>query len=254
MEKEKLYNLQNEVILKLQKNLGSTFNDAKLCGGTALARCFFDHRLSYDLDYFLPEGFKAKDFATVFKKSDLKFDLVDIVDDPKKANQIHGFIYLDNDYIKVSFIEDAYYNLFPAINKKIGNIIVKTEDISGLYHRKLRTVSGSTEDGEEVIGGRQTARDLFDLFVLSQKHMPIKDFVETLPYIFPYMAFVNGLVNMPWYDLNNDLKNIKAVPEWQHATDINYLQNYLLEQIDAKLIVDVFDFENIEEKTKRGLK
>jgi predicted nucleotidyltransferase component of viral defense system len=66
--KERLYSLQEAVLAKLQAILEDTqFNRAKLCGGTALSRCWLDHRMSYDLDFFLPYGFSASAIATANK-------------------------------------------------------------------------------------------------------------------------------------------------------------------------------------------
>ncbi len=47
-----LYQLQEDVLERLQTMGDPQFEQAKLCGGTALARCWLDHRVSYDLDFF----------------------------------------------------------------------------------------------------------------------------------------------------------------------------------------------------------
>jgi len=62
-----------------------------LCGGTALSRCWLGHRVSYDLDFFLPEGFDARKMATALKDAGISFETRDIVDDLSKANQLHGY-------------------------------------------------------------------------------------------------------------------------------------------------------------------
>jgi len=35
---------------------GGLMAQIKLCGGTALSRFYLQHRISYDLDFFVPEG------------------------------------------------------------------------------------------------------------------------------------------------------------------------------------------------------
>ena len=57
--REHLYHLQEDVLVRLQQMGDAQFSTAKLCGGTALDRCWLGHRMSWDLDFFLPGGFGA---------------------------------------------------------------------------------------------------------------------------------------------------------------------------------------------------
>ena len=233
LSKEELYALQEAVLLRLQKLPNSPLSVAKLCGGTALARCWLDHRVSFDLDFFFPVGFDAGQLAKKLKQTGIVFDVKGIVDDPKKANQLHGFIRHDGQLLNVSFVEDAYFEVFPAVSHAFGAALVRTEEVPGLYHRKLRTVSGAASEGEVVVGGRQKARDLFDLYVLSHRHQPIRKFIASLPYVFPSDAFDNGLASMPWFDLMDELSEIACNRRWVKAKDIGFLQSALLQQIGA---------------------
>ena len=233
-----LYPLQEAVLARLQNMGDSQFKSAKLCGGTALARCWLAHRVSYDLDFFLKEGFRSAEIATVLKKSGIVYETKDIVDDPKKANQLHGYILHEGERLKVSFVEDAYFDIYPGVLKQFGGLTVLTEDVPGLYHRKLRTVAGGGSEGDSFEGGRQKARDLFDLHVLSSSFMPIKVFMQSLPYSFPSDAFDNGLANMPWFDLMDELEEIVCDSKWDQAKDVNFLQTALYEQIGATTVLD----------------
>ena len=243
MNKELLYPLQETVLGKLQSMGNAQFNQAKLCGGTALSRCWLEHRVSYDLDFFLPYGFKALEMAVALKAAGIAFDTKDIVDDPRKANQLHGYIRHQGQSLKISFIEDAYFETFPAVQRPFGSLTVLTEGIPGLYHRKLRTVSGrgdgEAEDSFE--GGRQTARDLFDLHVLSTSFMPIRSFIPTLPYAFPTGSFDNGLASMRWFELVDELSEIVCDSQWMAAKDMHYLQTSLYEQIGAIALADAME-------------
>ena len=232
-----LYSLQEAVFLLLQRMNESQFSVAKLCGGTALSRCWLNHRISYDLDFFLPEGFRARNLAVALKMAHIEYETKDIVDDLRKANQLHGFVVLNEKRLKVSFIEDAYFDLYPVVEMPFGNTTVRTEQVEGLYHRKLRTVSGNASTGESSEGGRQTARDLFDLYVLSQTIMPLRPFMESLPYPFPSEAFDNGLANMPWFELMEELAEIACHPKWSQVKDVSFLQNALYEQIGAAIVL-----------------
>lgn len=248
MRQEVLYPLQEAVLARLQAMGDPQFNGAKLCGGTALSRCWMGHRLSYDLDFFLPHGFRAADMAAALKKSGIVYETKDIVDDPRKANQLHGYVIHNGQRLKVSFVEDAYFETFPAVERAFGGLTVRTEEIPGLYHRKLRTVAGHGDGEEEdsFAGGRQKARDLFDLHVLSS-FMPIREFMESLPYPFPSASFDNGLANMPWFELMDELEEIACTPEWNQAKDVFYLQNALFDQIGAKAVFDGMEDEAARE-------
>ncbi|MCY7308874.1 MAG: nucleotidyl transferase AbiEii/AbiGii toxin family protein [Rhodoferax sp.] len=237
-EKESLYCLQEHVLSRLQSIDNPQLAIAKLCGGTALSRCWLDHRISYDLDFFFPEGFKARDIAVALKMAGISYETKDLVDDPRKANQLHGYVVHQAQQLKVSFVEDAYFDIFPPVVAAFGAKMVRTEEIQGLYHRKLRTVAGSGSAGESFEGGRQTARDLFDLHVLSVKHMPLREFMESLPYQFPVAAFENGLANMPWFELMDELGEIVCPSRWRHAKDVVFLQNALYSQLGATLVLD----------------
>lgn len=237
---EALYQLQEGVLARLQAMGDPQFVNAKLCGGTALARCWLNHRLSYDLDFFLPHEFRAGEMATTLKKAGIVYETKDIVEDPRKANQLHGYVVHLGQRLKVSFVEDAYFKLYPAVEVKFGNLMVRTEEVPGLYHRKLRTVAGGGATGDAVEGGRQKARDLFDLYVLSVEFMPIRDFMASLPYAFPTDAFNNGLASMPWFDLVDELEEIACNEKWNAAKDVAYLQEALYGQIGAKAIIDEF--------------
>ncbi len=238
MKRETLYPLQEAVFARLQSMGDPQFDAAKLCGGTALSRCWLKHRISYDLDFFLPHGFQAAGIAASLKKSSIAYDTKDIVDDPRRANQLHGYVLHEGQFLKVSFVEDAYFTIFPAVQVKFGNLFARTEEIPGLYHRKLRTVAGSGATGESCEGGRQTARDLFDLHVLSVEFMTIRKFMDSLPYAFPSEAFDNGLASMPWFDLIDELEEIDCDPKWNGAKDVAYLQDALFAQIGAAAVIE----------------
>lgn len=239
LAKISLYSAQDEVLKLLLALNHKPLAQAKLCGGTALARFWLDHRISYDLDFFLPEGFRASELARALKQGGMKLESVTQVDDLKKANQLHGYVQLDSsESIKLSFIEDAYYSVYPVVRKSLSGQKIPTESVEGIYHRKLRTVAGSASDGDAVIGGRQTARDLFDLYVLSKAHAPILPFIKSLPYHFPLDAFCNGLVSMPWFDLAEELAQIHAHEKWSEAQNIETVQTHLLQEIGCTPLDD----------------
>lgn len=240
MQQKDLHALQEGVLSRLQSMKDEQFGRAKLCGGTALSRCWLEHRVSYDLDFFLPNGpengFNVMDLAVAIKQAGISFETRDLVQDDHKANQLHGDVLHEGKRLKVSFIEDAYFELYPSVLKPFGQLTVRTEEIPGLYHRKLRTVAGHGlgEEPDSFTGGRQKARDLFDLYVLSVKHMPLMDFIDSLPYPFPTGSFINGLVSMPWLELIDELEELISAPQWSQAKDVAFLRDSLYAQIGAE--------------------
>ena len=229
-----LYALQEAVLSSLQQMGDPQFQKAKLCGGTALSRCWLEHRVSYDLDFFFSEPFDAGRLAKALKAAGIVYEIKDLVDDPRKANQLHGNILHKGQRLKVSFVEDRYFDDYPMEVHSFGALTVQTEGVPGLYHRKLRCVGGSGDgQGDTVVGGRQKARDVFDLYVLAH-HTPIQKFITELPFPFPVDAFHNGLVSMPWFELMDELQEIDCDPQWTPGKDVDHLQNFLYAQIGAK--------------------
>ena len=213
-------------------HVGRAFDKAKLCGGTALSRFHLQHRISYDLDFFVPTGFDAQ---ALLDRLTAKVSIanLEITHDPVKADQLHFTVEVHGMPVKMSAVEDMYADFFPSIpsglqQSQVGQRMIMTEGIDGLYHRKLRTVVGwAAATAEHPSGGRQTARDMFDLFVLSQAHMPLLLFIEQLPFAFAMQAFQDGLANMPWFDLIVELEETIASPRWQMGMDIENLRNHL---------------------------
>jgi hypothetical protein len=121
------------------------------------------------------------------------------------VHQLVGFTAMHDVRLKVSFIEDSYAGMFPNARMLVGETPFRVEAMDGLYHRKLRTVSGSG-NGDRPTDGRQAARDLFDLFILDSVHS-IPQFVPAINRHganFPLKAFLAGLAAMPWIDMMDD--------------------------------------------------
>ena len=208
----------------------------RLCGGTALSRFYLQHRLSYDLDFFVApdSGFNPQTLAERIASSVPIFNL-EISHDSVRADQLHFLVQIGQEPVRLSFVEDMYAAAFAPIPSglSVAGIAIQTESVEGLYHRKLRTVVGWADSAATApAGGRQTARDLFDLFVLSQESVALRPFIESLPYIFPQTAFEDGLANMRWFDLAAELSELIAAPAWQAGLDIEILQRHLYTQLD----------------------
>jgi hypothetical protein len=222
----------------------------KLCGDTALSRFHLRHRLSYDLDFFVSsEGFDAevlaKSVAQLTNVQNLEF-----THDGVKADQVHLTIAIDGVPMKISFIEDIYATEYPAIlsNLFVGNVAIRTESLDGLYHRKLRTVVGSAlPAAEKPFGGRQTARDMFDLYVLLKTYKPLLQMIKEVAYPFPTTAFEDGMANMAWFSLADEFAATVTASKWQDALNVDVVRDHLHAEIGMTELSDWDGEENNSE-------
>jgi hypothetical protein len=177
-----------EKILKYQKDvlklLAGRLSGFYLAGGTALANYHFQHhRESYDLDLFskdyTPERVEAivtwvqvktgkvmEEVSNQKKKKEgfVRHSHYDLVIDPKNA-------------LRIDFVEDPQEILEPLLGVN-GVPVLSLPDI---YMRKIDAAAGVIERIDRVgkrhmEGGRQTARDLFDLYHLSTRYQSLSDF------------------------------------------------------------------------------
>ena len=217
-----IYKAQDEILRRIMNSEDSPFPQIILAGGTALARYYLNHRISRDLDFFLPGDF---DPAIVERKfSDLGIPLSDVtrIHSGRFVTQLHGWAQINGQRIKVSLIEDLFAEMFDVV--AINN--VRTEVIDGLYHRKLRTITGtgysvSTVEQEQFQGGRQNARDIFDLYVLDSQQESINQFVERINRQganFPVDDFIRGISRMPWIELIDEFELLETLPDIHKIT------------------------------------
>ena len=163
------------------KALAGRADDYCLGGGTALSRAYFHHRQSFDLDFFSLEFNRKKILALIeFLSGALKkkFKLIREQTNKDKVRIMIFSAALDKTKsLKIDFIEDYIKRLKPA--KQVDGVwVFALEDI---YLRKVYAITGTAEavdlTGRRVgIGGRQEARDFFDLYFLSHTFMNLSNF------------------------------------------------------------------------------
>lgn len=193
-----------------------------LAGGTALARCHLHHRISWDLDFFVGGPF---DPALLLRR--LR-DAGVALEDPSQevsgvfVTQLHGSAEVGGEVVNVSFVEDVFAGMFETT--RCG--VIRTEVIEGLYHRKLRTITGTGEirsASGHVLGqgARQKARDLFDLYVLEKTVQPIDEFVRTINRHganFTVEALYQGFAAMPWQDMIDEFEQLEVIEPFERIT------------------------------------
>ena len=160
---------------KITKMVTKRFKNYYLTGGTAL--CFyFGHRFSEDLDFFT-QGYRKEDpdriMDFISKKTGFDFKLEAEQDNPKLIPMKVYFLELQHGCVlKIDFVQDFMNNI-----KKVKDGVHAIEDI---YVRKLGTAIGAGKKksiiGRTISAGRQTAKDLFDIYYLSENYKKVSDF------------------------------------------------------------------------------
>lgn len=219
-----LYKRQDVILSIIFKKEKEIFRGAPviLAGGTALARCYLEHRVSYDLDFFVDKRFDPLLLRRRLKDAGLLLRAAEAVTDPLYAAQLHGMVNVKGEPIRISIVEDVHAGMFPAVIVK-G---IRTETIEGLYQRKLRAITGT---GEVITktgwaagkGARQTARDLFDLYVLSKEVKSIMKFVAGINRRGANVserALMSGIRNMPWKDLMDEFETLEVTEKYNGIT------------------------------------
>jgi len=176
-----------EEIKKILKILSGRVNGYYLAGGTALSLFYFQHRESRDLDFFTKE-FSRRQIEEIIKR--LSADMgrkIPLIGEENREDRARMLVYshsFGRDELKIDFVEDAYELIKPP--KAVDGIpILEKEDI---YLRKIFAACGSYavvgETGDKRFkGGRQEAKDFFDLYFLSTTFMPLSKFA--LEYCIP---------------------------------------------------------------------
>ena len=124
--------------------------------------------------------------------------------------------------------------------KEVDN--VKVLSIEDIYLRKIFSITGSVKSrdiiGREItIGGRQEAKDFFDLYCLSSITTPLSAFVER----FKDAAIKEGIIN--WYR-TYDRMNIKTglldlVTE--QKIDFRIIDNHFKKEVDLLITREIED-------------
>ena len=155
--------------------VASSDSHVYLVGGTALAmRC--KHRYSEDLDFFTQRWTKVLHRTLAKRITAATGFPARLIAEQRKPGlagvAFYNFRINAKDLLKVDVIEDFDRLLHPVGSDGIASL----DDI---YLRKLRAVIGwkgtRSSTGQELSGGRQEAKDLFDLWYLSAHHVPLHE-------------------------------------------------------------------------------
>jgi len=170
-------------VLDIFKGIKSSF---ALAGGTALEIYYLQHRFSLDLDFFSATFNKneIKKIVSAFRRlpgASLKME-----NEVRIGRAASAIFYTLSKKglkrpLKVDFIEDNLISR-PKIVKFGGVPVYSVKDI---YAQKIYAVSGTAmrydDAGRDFFEGRKESRDIFDIYMLSKKVMPLHKFVEEMP-------------------------------------------------------------------------
>lgn len=209
------------------------FGDYYLTGGTTLSFCF-NHRFSEDLDFFSQHYKKEHTEEIMHFISDqtgFKYRLDAEQNKPGLAPMKVYFLALKkNCLLKIDFVQDFAKNI-----NKIKNGLHSIEDV---YYRKISIATGGANKqgttGRIIPTGRQSVKDLFDLYYLSCHHQPLSDF------FFEYFSYDKAEPLIAWYNsfdrITLKLELLDLAPNIDTAKVIKYLDSELLKKIPDKLI------------------
>jgi len=188
VKKDKILHYQSIVLQSLSNKIDNFY----LAGGTALSVFYFQHRVSFDLDFFTPQFSHKRiqgiiaylkthlkpDYASDGRKIEITLTAQNLKNDTAKM-MVYYIYFSSRDILKIDFAEDTM-NLIKETKIVEGIRILSLEDI---YLRKIYTITGVMPVLDEAgkkkfIGGRAEAKDLFDIYFLSHTFMPLSRFVK----------------------------------------------------------------------------
>lgn len=218
---------------KITRIVTKKFKKYYLSDGTALA-FYFDHRFSEDLDFFTQEYEKEGPgliMSFISKETGFNFKLEAEQDDPKLIPMKVYFLELKKGCVlKIDFVQDFEKNI-----KKIKKGLHSIEDI---YYRKILAGMGTIKKqdaaGRIINAGRQSVKDLFDLYYLSKYHKSLSKF------FFEYFSYDKAEGLIVWYRgfnrMNLKIELLELVPKINVAAVIKHLDDELLKNLPEKLL------------------
>src|SRR3989338_396109 len=178
----KVSQLNFSIQKRLLKCLADKLDHYYLAGGTALSLYYFQYRESRDLDFFT-KSFSQKEItetiAYLREKHNMKAELAaQKTGDQFAKIMMYTLTDKKGKTCKIDFVED-FVDIVQPLREVDGIYVVSLEDI---YLRKLYAVAGHTASQDDAgqavtIGGRQEAKNFYDLYCLSIISTPLSKFV-----------------------------------------------------------------------------
>lgn len=201
--------------------LSGKIDDFYLGGGTALSLYYFNHRESLDLDFFTQDFNKIRITEVVRLVSAALKKRIELIAQDLQKNRTKILVYsikIDKRLaFKIDFIQDYLDCIKPP---KIVNGI-KVLSLEDIYIRKIYAVTGTYQIEDEIgrkisKGGRQEAKDLYDLYCISHIFKQLSDFS------FGYGNQLMREAIIRWFRTYNRMDMKTGLLELQLKKNINY--------------------------------
>lgn len=219
---------------KILKSVAVHFPKVYLVGGTALS-LRYHHRVSEDLDFFTQSyttKLHRRIAAHIREKTAYSFTLID---EEKRKGYVNMAVYEfeigRESVLKVDFVSDFVDLLKPRRENGMASI----EDV---YYRKILAVvgwkRGKSPTGRVLAGGRQKAKDLFDIFYLSRH---VKALSEWFPKYFDpdtYERLAAWYLSVPKQKTVMEL--LELVPEYDTKAVFKHLDDEIIHNLNRKYL------------------
>jgi len=230
--KSNIFYIQTEQ-KKISQLVTAEFKKYYLTGGTALA-FYFNHRFSEDLDFF-SQNYNPLDPDKImgYIKIQTGYDF-HLEAEQNKPGMIPMKVYYltlkKSCLLKIDFVQDY--------SKNMGKIKNGLHSVTDIYYRKIITTIGAItkqdNTGRVIYVGRQTVKDLFDLYYLSTQREPLSEF------FLEHFSYDKVGSILAWYNNFNrtqlKIELLDLVPRVDTAKIIKHLDNELLKKLPDKLI------------------
>lgn len=230
---EKLNNGRERYLAKILEVLNGRVEGFYLGGGTALSFFYFKHRVSLDIDLFT-QNYSVKRIDAIVRLLEEKIqkpvEPIEEINKPEFARmKVFMLDFTQNSGIKIDFVED-FVKLLEPLKVVNGIPVLSLKDI---YLRKIYTIAGTGVDtgitGRKIIaGGREEAKDFYDVYYLSSTYVPLSKFVSN----FTDRVIRENLVR--WFRTYDRFRIISGIIdlETEKKSDYKVMERHFKKEID----------------------
>ncbi|MBL7196598.1 MAG: nucleotidyl transferase AbiEii/AbiGii toxin family protein [Candidatus Omnitrophica bacterium] len=227
---------------KVLRLLSDKLEEFYLAGGTALSLYYFHHRESLDLDFFTHDFERVKIKRIIDELSKSLGKKIELISEQNRKNILKIAVYLihfsKKDSLKIDFVEDMH-RLIKSPKIINGIAVLSLEDI---YLRKIYAMTGTFEavdviGAKMVIGGRQEAKDFYDLYCLSTVFMSLSQFAEKFCDAVRKEALIRWFRTYDRMEVKTSLLDLRT----NKKIDYNTIEKHFKKQID-RLIEEEIGF------------
>jgi len=221
---------------KILKVLAGKAPDFWLGGGTALSKVYFHHRESLDLDFFTFKFSRKKIISLIeFLSVNLGKDF-ELIKEQQKKDKVRIMIFSTRlsktKSLKIDFIED-YIKTIKTPKDVDGICVFSLEDI---YLRKIYAIAGTIDTIDLVgcnirEGGRQEAKDFYDLYFLSHTFMNLAGFALRYCNTVTQEALVHWFRTYSRMEIKTGLLELRT----KNKVDFRDMEKHFKKEIDCLL-------------------